>query len=106
MVTHLLWTTSKDSTKEHVRPDSRSQVEAVSLKLPTFWTLQPKVWFHQAESQFVSRQITSSTKYHYVVAALDQDTAQRILDLLDSPPAADPYTAIKERLLRAYTVRI
>ena len=82
------------------------QVQAVSLKLPTFWTLvQPEVWFHQAESQFVSRQITtSSTKYHYVVAALDQDTAQRILDLLDPPPAADPYTAIKERLLRAYTL--
>ena len=81
------------------------QVQAVSLKLPTFWTLQPEVWFHQAESQFVSRQITtSSTKYLYVVAALDQDTAQRILDLLDSPPAADPYTAIKERLLRAYTL--
>ena len=81
------------------------QGQAVSLKLPTFWTLQPKVWFHQTESQFVSRQITtSSTKYHYVVAALDQDTAQRILDLLGSPPAADPYTAIKERHLSAYTM--
>ena len=31
------------------------QVQAVSLKLPTFWTLQPEVWFHQAESQFVSK---------------------------------------------------
>ena len=39
-----------------------------------------------------------------MVAALDPDTAQRILDLLDSPPAADPYTAIKERLLRVYTL--
>ena len=39
-----------------------------------------------------------------MVAALDQDTAQRILDLMDSPSAADLYTVIKERLLRAYTL--
>ena len=48
---------------------------AVSLNLPTFWTIQPDVWFVQAEAQFTLHEITAeSTKYYFVVLALDQDT--------------------------------
>ena len=48
------------------------QQNAVSLKLPAFWTSQPKVWFQQSEAQFAWRNITADdTKYYYVVAALD-----------------------------------
>ena len=62
-------------------------VETVSLKLPTFWTSQPEVWFTQAEAQFRLRKITADeTKYFYVVAALDQPTATRLLDLISRPP--------------------
>lgn len=76
---------------------------AVSLKLPQFWTQQPEVWFVQAEAQFHVRNITADdTKYHYVVAALDQDTASRILDLLQHPPAAHKYQNIKDRLLKSF----
>ena len=47
-----------------------AEKHAVSLKLPTFWTSQPEVWFAQAEAQFNLRCITSDdTKYFYVVAA-------------------------------------
>ena len=56
---------------------------AVSLKLPTFWNQQPRTWFAQAESQFAIRSVTSEvTKFHYVVAALDQETATRVLDVI------------------------
>ncbi|KFD56700.1 hypothetical protein M514_02376 [Trichuris suis] len=34
---------------------------AVSLKLPTFWTSQPQVWFEQVEAQFNLRQISADT---------------------------------------------
>ena len=45
---------------------------AVSLKLPTFWSTQPKSWFCQAEAQFAIRKISEDeTKYYYVIAALD-----------------------------------
>ena len=33
-------------------------VDAVSLKLPTFWAEHPQVWFTQAEAQFHIRKIT------------------------------------------------
>lgn len=80
------------------------QAAAVSIKLPTFWTKRAEVWFIQAEAQFTTRGITADdTKYHYVVAALDEDTATRIIDLLTSPPSDSKYTALKERLLRTFT---
>ena len=76
---------------------------AVALKLPTFWTSQPEVWFTQAEAQFHIRGITAdTTKYYYVVAALDQPTAGRLLDALQSPPAENKYEHIKEQLLRTF----
>jgi hypothetical protein len=52
-----------------------AETNAVSFKLPPFWTSQPQVWFQQAEAQFTIRKIsTDETKYAYIVAALDQDT--------------------------------
>ncbi len=76
---------------------------AVSLKLPTFWTSQPEVWFAQAEAQFTLRGITTdATQYFYVVAALDQQTATRLLDLISHPPDTDKYKALKDRLIDTF----
>jgi len=48
-----------------------SEANAVVLKLPSFWTAHPEVWFAQAEAQFHIRGITADqTKYYYLVAAL------------------------------------
>jgi hypothetical protein len=78
---------------------------AVAMKLPTFWATQPEVWFLQAEAQFALRNITAdNTKFHYVVAALDQDTAGRVLNILKSPPAQNKYEALKNRLLQLLTL--
>ena len=76
---------------------------AVSLKLPTFWTSQPEVWFAQAEAQFTLRGITADeTKYFYVLASLDQETATRLLDLVRSPPSDNKYTTLKDRLINTF----
>lgn len=76
---------------------------AVALKLPDFWTSQPEVWFTQAEAQFHIRGITTdATKYYYVIAALDQDTATRLLDILRSPPDQDKYQHLKDQLLKTF----
>ena len=76
---------------------------AVSLKLPTFWTSQPEVWFAQAEAQFNLRGITAEdTKYFYVLAALDQQTATRLLDLISRPPVDNKYKTLKDRLISTF----
>lgn len=81
------------------------EAAAVSLKLPIFWTSQPRVWFAQAEAQFNLRHITADdTKYYHVLAALDQPTAERLLDLISAPPAENKYPAIRKRLLDVFAL--
>ena len=41
--------------------DANSTVNAVALKLPTFWTERPAVWFALAEAQFLVNGITSGS---------------------------------------------
>ena len=76
----------------------------VSIKLPTFWTDSPKVWFLQAKSQFAIKRVTTSlTKFHHYVAALPQDVATRLIDLIRDP-TADPYTTLRASLVQIYTL--
>ena len=77
-----------------------AETNGVAIKLPPFWPQQARVWFVQAEAQFVIKGVTADlTKYSYVTAALDQNTATRVLDILTDPPASDKYDTLKSRLL-------
>ena len=76
-----------------------ADTHAVGLKLPVFWADHPRVWLQQAEAQFAVRNVTAdNTKYHYVVAALDQATALRVIDVLEEPPQHNKYDNLKQRL--------
>ena len=80
-----------------------TEEHAVAVKLPTFWPSQPDVWFVQVEAQFHLRKITNNdTKYYHVLAALDQDTVTRLIDLITSPPDDDKYTALKTWLTETF----
>ena len=73
---------------------------AVAIKLPPFWKTDPLVWFAQAEAQFSTRAITTeATKYAYVIAALPQDVAQDVRDILINPPESNQYTTLKGKLI-------
>lgn len=85
--------------------EDNKELNAVAVKLPTFWTIQPNVWFAQAEAQFHIKNVTQdSTKYYYVVSALDQVTAARIIDVLAKPPADGKYDNLKKRLLATFAL--
>ena len=80
-------------------------VAAVSLKLLMFWPERAAIWFVQAEAQFHTCGIPQDeTKFHYITAALDQDTATHMLDLLQQPPAANKYEALKQWLLDSFSL--
>ncbi|XP_059085598.1 uncharacterized protein LOC131882468 [Tigriopus californicus] len=84
---------------------SQSSLSLVSVKLPPFWAVQPKVWFAQAEAQFVLRGIvTKETKYQYLVASLDQDAAKRVVDLISDLPSKGKYEMLKTRLLATFSL--
>ena len=72
-------------TKEHT----------VLLKPPTSWIAQPEVWFTQAKAQLNLCRITADDTNYYVVAALEQDTATRVLDFISQPPDDNKYQALK-----------
>ena len=78
-------------------------VDVVGLKLGTFWTDRPAVWFQQAEAQFAIKKITvETTKFHHLLVALDNKTSGEVEHVITDPPEDEPYTALKEALLEAY----
>ena len=46
----------------------------------------------------------SKTKFYHAVAVLPQEVALQILDLIQAPPAGDPYEVLRERLITLYTL--
>ena len=77
------------------------EINAMAVKLPAFWPSNPRAWFGQAEAQFTLRQVTSEeTKYAYVVASLDQQTAARCIAFLERAQSADKYKTLKKQLIR------
>ena len=82
-----------------------SHLYVVALKLPVFWPDSCESWFINAESQFHLKNITtSSTKFHHVVASLPKKEIDNIVNIIRNPPAADPYSALKSRLLQTHSL--
>ena len=46
----------------------------------------------------------SKAKFYHVAAVLPQEVASQILDLIQAPPARDPYGVLHERLITLYTL--
>lgn len=80
------------------------QVNAVEpVKVPPFWRNNPNKWFIVAESVFALRRITSDdSKYRYVIVNLDSETLDAVGDLVETPPEADKYKTIKDRIISVF----
>ena len=77
-----------------------------SFPLPPFWTVEPSLWFRQAESSFPRLNITASFgKYHLVLEALPQDIVVSIRDLVNTVTESThmPYQQLKYWLLSSYS---
>ncbi|GBM63101.1 hypothetical protein AVEN_68552-1 [Araneus ventricosus] len=86
-----------DYTKLSESSNSSAGVSAVAIKTPAFWSEKPELWFAQLESQFALGNI--STKFHFVIAALNSDDLTCVLDLVLNPPQTDSYNSLKTRLI-------
>jgi len=84
-----------------------TDINALIVKLPTFWANNPRTWFIQAEAQFSLGKITADvSKYNYVVATLPQDIAETVADILENPPDADLYRNLKETLIDRHSLSL
>lgn len=88
-------------------PDTASaksrDLSRVAVKIPTFWRKNVNVWFTQLDSQFITCNISSQvTKYHYVLAALETEIVEQILDLVSKPLSSTPYDDLRKRLISEF----
>lgn len=84
-----------------------TDINALIVKLPTFWANNPRTWFIQAESQFSLGKITADiSKYNYVVATLPQDIAESVSDILENPPIAGLYSNLKKNLIDRHSLSL
>ena len=96
---------SKDS--EHVPASTEFSyldlLNTIAVKVPTFWPECAKTWLAPTEAPFALQGVTvSSTKLYYCVSSFNQETA--VLDLIKSPPAHEPFKALKRRLLKLFAL--
>ena len=88
-------------------PASPSPVVNVSMKLPVFWPDEAEVWFAQADTQFMIRNVSvSKTKFYHAVVILPQEVDLQILEFIRAPPARDPYEVLQERLITLYRLYV
>ncbi|XP_072176155.1 uncharacterized protein [Diadema setosum] len=86
---------STPSTTEDVN------VASLTVKLPPYWPADPHKWFAQIEALFATRRVSSEkTKYSHLISSLTPDIAQEVRDLIITPPRDEPYTKLKEALIR------
>ena len=80
-------------------------VGTLMVKLPTFWPDKPEAWFVQAEANFRARRITSQkTQFNLVVVALDADTIDGVLGLLENPPDEESCDQLKAWLVQSFKI--
>lgn len=83
---------------------SNSQVNAVSIKLPPFWTRSPRIWFKKVECQFMLQGVTQeNTKFAHVVSILSEELAEKVMDVIENP-GEQPYATLKKALIEQFTL--
>ena len=90
------------------RPHGQGQaapgVDSVAIRLPTFWTTSPELWFAQTEASFDNRSpkiTTDGSKYNHVLQALPQDVLDEVEHAV-STVGADRYETLKTALIKSY----
>ena len=86
---------------QNLQPNAAT-VNATAVKLPSFWSGNPEVWFTQVESCFAIRKVTvQKTQFDHVIQALDNSTADRVQAVILNP-SETPYDTLKAALIDAF----
>ncbi|XP_029054495.1 uncharacterized protein LOC114881795 [Osmia bicornis bicornis] len=83
--------------------DDKTEVQASefrSVKLPTFWKDEPRLWFIMLEREFSALNVKAeAVKCSAVIRNLDQETMKIVLDIIEAPPEKSTYQNIKQALI-------
>ena len=75
-----------------------------SLNFPSFWHLDPQIWFEQVEAFFQMVGITDdSQKYFLLLANANHKLLVYTADIVRNPSMRGNYFALKERILQVFS---
>ncbi|XP_078051305.1 uncharacterized protein LOC144477452 [Augochlora pura] len=81
-----------------------ADVARVGVRHTPFWKSNPELWFTHMEAQFDTASITTErTRSSYVIQNLDESTLVDVGDILRHAAVTEPYTRVKERLIRVFS---
>lgn len=81
--------------------DHNVQINRVGIHLPRFEPTDPELWFAIADRSFEAAGIvTEQTKFCHAAACLGLTYTTEVKDLILNPPQPNPYTSLKEELIR------
>ena len=71
---------------------------------PDFWPQAPNAWFAAAELKFEVANITGERdRFAHAVGAMGFNVLRAVMDLVENPPAVNPYTILKGHLVQKAT---
>ncbi|GBO10971.1 Retrovirus-related Pol polyprotein from transposon 297, partial [Araneus ventricosus] len=92
--------TPRDNGESDTKPSVSAEIARVAFKPPPLWRHNVELWFSQIESQFLFSGISQEeTKFHHVVAILEEDISSYVSDLVRCRPNDNPFTQLKNRLI-------
>ncbi|GBN91757.1 Transposon Ty3-I Gag-Pol polyprotein [Araneus ventricosus] len=89
-----------DNGESDTKPSVSAEIARVAFKPPPLWRNNVELLFSQIESQFLIANISrEETKFHHVVAILEEDILSYVSDLVGCRPNDNPYRQLKYRLI-------
>lgn len=80
-----------------------ASLNAVAVKLPPFWSDDPKARFNRVDAVFRLQKVTvEATKFDHVVAVLPHEFHKSARAAIDQPDPDNPFTVLKEALLERF----
>ena len=83
--------------------EPQQQQRPGKVQLGEFWPQAPNAWFAAADLKFEVAHITSEReRFAHAVGAMGFNVLRAVLDLVETPPAVNPYTTLRGRLVLAH----
>ena len=85
---------------DRVQPPQQQQLKQGKVQLGDFWPQAPNAWFAAPELKFEVANITGK-RYclAHAVGAMGFNVLRAVMDMVENPPAVNPYTTLKGRLV-------
>ena len=93
----------EDEVDQQPPPPGTQQQRPGKVQLGKFWPQAPIAWFAATELKFEVANITGEREpFAHAVGAMGLNVLHAVMDLVENPPAVNPYTTLKGHLVLAH----